>query len=320
MEPIVLKDARTGSTAKIAPELGFNCYEFIARLDGEEVDAIDAAPDFIAGKASFSGHGIPILFPYPNRIRGGTFTWEGKGYHLPEGKVAYNKQSAIHGFCLDRPWKVTEQRENSVVGEFQLSREAPDRRDLWPADFILEVRYTLKDTTLRADIRVTNPDSVSLPWGFGTHPYFKLPLGKNSSPGHCLIEAPASEQWSLIDCLPTGEKRPIPEEIDLREGAYFDVLKVDDVLSGLPAGPDPIVSTIWDEAAGLQLEQITDPVFRELVVYIPPGRAAVCLEPYTCVTDAINLQAQGIDAGWQSLPPGESWTSWIEIRAGRILV
>ena len=27
------------------------------------------------------------------------------------------------------------------------------------------------------------------------------------------------------------------------------------------------------------------------------ARAAVCLEPYTCVTDAINLQPRGVDAG-----------------------
>ncbi len=313
---VCLTDPQSGSTAKIAAELGFNCFEFLARFDGRMVDVIDAAPDFIAGKQSFSGHGIPLLFPYPNRIRGGKFTWAGKTYHLPAEKVAYNKDNAIHGFCLDRPWRVTERGENFVVGEFQLSREAPDRRDLWPADFILEVRYSLKEATLRADVRVTNPDNVPLPWGFGTHPYFKLPLGAESSPARCLIQAPASEQWNLIDCLPTGEKRPIPKEIDLREGEYFDVLKLDDVLSGLPRGPQPIRCSILDEAAGLQLDQITDPSYRELVVYNPPGRAAVCLEPYTCVTDAVNLESQGIDTGWQTLPPGETRTSWIEILRG----
>jgi aldose 1-epimerase len=319
MQPIVIKDPRSGSTAKIAAELGFNCFEFLARFDGQSVDVIDAAPDFIQGKQSFSGHGIPLLFPYPNRIRKGQFSWADKNYQLPAGKVAYNKDNAIHGFCLDRPWRVADSGEDFVTGEFQLSREAPNLKEFWPADFILEVRYSLKEAALRADIRVTNPDSVPLPWGFGTHPYFKLPLGANSAPQRCLIEAPANQQWNLIDCLPTGTKRPIPAEIDLREGAYFDVLKVDDVLSGLPDGPEPIRCSILDEAAGLQLNQISPAVFRELVVYIPPGRAAVCLEPYTCVTDAINLEAQGIDTGWQVLPPGETWTSWIEIRAGRIL-
>jgi aldose 1-epimerase len=47
--------------------------------------------------------------------------------------------------------------------------------------------------------------------------------------------------------------------------------------------------------------------FRELVAFTPPHRHAVCLEPYTCATDAINLQAQGIDAGLRVLQPGERW-------------
>ena len=29
----------------------------------------------------------------------------------------------------------------------------------------------------------------------------------------------------------------------------------------------------------------------------PPHREAICLEPYTCTTDAINLQQQGVNAG-----------------------
>jgi aldose 1-epimerase len=50
------------------------------------------------------------------------------------------------------------------------------------------------------------------------------------------------------------------------------------------------------------------------VVFTPPHREAVCLEPYTCMTDAINLQQRGVEAGWRVLPPGESWTSVVELR------
>jgi len=40
---------------------------------------------------------------------------------------------------------------------------------------------------------------------------------------------------------------------------------------------------------------------------------AICLEPYTCTTDAINLQQQGLDAGLRVLEPGESWRGIIEM-------
>jgi aldose 1-epimerase len=42
------------------------------------------------------------------------------------------------------------------------------------------------------------------------------------------------------------------------------------------------------------------------VAFTPPHRLAVCLEPYTCTTDAINLEQQGVNAGWRVLKPGTS--------------
>jgi galactose mutarotase-like enzyme len=33
----------------------------------------------------------------------------------------------------------------------------------------------------------------------------------------------------------------------------------------------------------------------------------VAFEPYTCPTDAVNLEARGIKCGWIELPAGETW-------------
>ncbi len=161
MDIVTITDRGSGATAKIAAGLGFNCFEFIVPADEHRVAVIDAAADFAQGNQSPSGHGIPILFPYPNRIRGGQYRWMGQEYHLPPGKVAYNKDNAIHGFCLDRPWRVTERGENFVTGEFQLSKDAPDRRDFWPADFLLEVRYRLNGRALARTF--ARPTRISCP-------------------------------------------------------------------------------------------------------------------------------------------------------------
>ena len=56
-----------------------------------------------------------------------------------------------------------------------------------------------------------------------------------------------------------------------------------------------------------------------LVIYTPPNRDSICFEPYTCVTDAINLEAQGVASGWQVLAPGASFRSWIDIEAGLVV-
>src|SRR5262249_48079840 len=154
----------------------------------------------------------------------------------------------------------------TATGQFQLSVDAPERRDLWPADFVIELRYELHDAAMRCDLRIANPDRVPLPWGFGTHPYFRVPLCDGSSAGECLIQAPETEEWELIDCLPTGRRRPISENADLREGKALDGLKLDDVLTGLKSEEGRITSLVMDATAGVEVFQVTDEVFRELVV------------------------------------------------------
>lgn len=324
MDVLVLSDKRTQSTVRILPERGFNCFEFRTSVAGQMIDVIDASPQFASESPSGgerpSGHGIPILFPFPNRIRGGHYSWNGRDFEIPASNASFDGAgNAIHGFCLDRPWRVTSRGADFAVGMFELGKDAPDRLQYWPADFRIEVRYQVRGNKLRADIRLLNPSAVPLPWGFGTHPYFKLPLGAKSDPKHCLVMAPAAEEWELVGGLPTGRRLPVSEAKDLREGAYFDVLKMDDVLTGLPASQAADDCGIMDEASGQQVTQQWGPGFREIVVYTPPGRNAVCLEPYTCATDAINLQQRGIDAGWRVLEPRAEFRTWIEITAGEVI-
>jgi aldose 1-epimerase len=313
---VTLTDA--GSSARISVEHGFNCFELLAKVDERIVDVISTLPGFEETGERPSGSGIPILFPFPNRIREGKFSWDGTDYKLPLEVVGDDRNgNAIHGFVIDRPWRVVEQTESTVTGEFQLSVDAPDRRELWPADFVLTVRYELSGAKLRAGITIRNPDNVPLPWGLGTHPYFKLPFGEASRADQCLLVAPAASQWDLIECLPTGIQNSLPEELELSDGVYFGESKLDDVFSAIPG--DVIECAMIDEPAGLQVTQRSPGLFRDLVIYTPPNRDAVCFEPYTCITDAINLEAQGVNTGWQVLPAGESISTWIKIEAGLVI-
>lgn len=311
--PITITAADSGAQASILPELGFNCYRFAAPLAGQTIEVIDSQPGFEAGGKSPRRSGIPLLFPFPNRIFQGRMTWDGKEYQLPKNDDYGN---AIHGLVIDRPWRVLEQTGNSVTGIFRLSIDAPDRRHLWPADFEIEVRYELRGTTLDSLITIRNPDQVPLPWGFGTHVYFHFPLAAGSTPKDCLVQVPATRQWLLHDCIPTGELQEVSGRLDLREGLSLEGVQFDDVLTGLvPQAGGAIRCVLMDARAGLQITQTTDTLFRELVIFTPPRGNAVCFEPYTCVTDAVNLQARGIEAGWRVLDPGAELQTAISIRA-----
>lgn len=320
MPIVLLKDAATGGTARIATDIGLNCFEFLARVGDETVSVIDAAEGFANGDKPVSHSGIPILFPFPNRVRGGRYSWDGKDYELPESLVGYEGSgNAIHGFCLDRPWRVVEQTEASVRAVFQTSIDAPERAPLWPADAKIEIDYSLNNNCLRADIVVTNPDTKPLPWGFGTHAYFRMPIGASSSTTGCTVEAPTAHCWELDQCLPTGRVIPAPDNARLNESPDFVGLKLDDVYTNIAAEEGVVTCRIIDGEAGLQVVQTCNDAFREVVAFTPLWTSAVCLEPYTCTTDAINLQQQGVDAGLRVLGPGQSWQGWIEIAAGPVV-
>lgn len=317
MKPITIANEDSSAIARILPEMGFNLFQLQIPVGSRTVEVLDATADFAMTGQSPNHNGIPLLFPFPNRIRGTEYTWEGRKYVL-DGVHQDGQGNVIHGLVFDRPWRVTQHEGDVAVGEFQLSVDAPDRRAMWPADFLIEVRYELREASLRCDVRVANPDRVTLPWGFGTHPYFSVPLAAGSQRGQCLMQAPAAEEWELVGCLPTGRRLPAAGRHDLREGQELEGLKLDDVLTGLTAERGEVETIVMDPSAGLQMRQAFDSVFRELVVYTPPHGRSVCLEPYTCTTDAIHLAERGIDGGWRTLAPGKEFRTWFEIGVGLI--
>jgi aldose 1-epimerase len=315
----VLEDDASGSRAEVWPALGFNCFRWRAPREGKVLELLYADPHLL-DNPNPTRNGIPILFPFPNRIRDGRFSWDGKTYQLPLNDPA--KKNAIHGFPCRRPWRVVGQGGGAdgawVTGEFVASVDAPETRALWPADYRLRITYRLGAGSLRIEAEVENPDSVSLPFGLGYHPYFRVPL----LPGQpeTWVEARAHRYWELAESLPTGAHPAVDPKHDLLQPRPFSGLTMDDLLTGLDDSVQPGAGGLClrggvrpaPDARGLQV--LTSPAFREVVVFTPPHRQAVALEPYTCATDAINLQQRGVDAGLLVLAPGEKWQGVVEMR------
>ena len=304
LELVELKDAKAGSSAKVLAGFGFNCYSFRARPAGEEIEVLWSAPDFESGTQKASHSGIPLLFPFPGRLRGGEMHFGGKTFPLA---AADGRGNAIHGFVLNRPWRVVEKTGTRVVGEFQASRDDRTILDHWPADFRITVSYELVGNELRSEITIHNPDSKPLPFGLGTHPYFRVPLGSKGQADDCRVSVPVGEYWELTDMLPSGELLPTEGRYDLAHGLRFGDTKFDDVFGKLSADGNQLRATVDDPASGRKLTVMFDKAFRECVVYNPPHREAICIEPYTCVPDAYTLAAAGKDTGLRVLEPGKSF-------------
>lgn len=311
-------ESDAGDRAEVWPALGFNCFSWKTVKGGQALDLLYADPGlFDNGRPTRSG--IPILFPFPNRIRDGQCNWEGRPFALP--KIDGTKKNAIHGFVCRKPWRLVEEGSDAdsawITGEFQLSRDDADSLPLWPADFVLKVTYRLLAGRLRVESQVRNPGAGTLPFGIGYHPYFTVPFVPGAKADDCLIQVPAASYWKLDETLPTGEILPVDEARDFRKPRPFGGVNVDDVLTNLTSGgPETPAGLRWNGSmiqGERKLHFFSSTFFRELVVFTPPNRKAFCLEPYTCPTNAINMPNQGKDVGWLTLPSGAKWNAEFEM-------
>lgn len=302
LEPLTLTSA--GASAQILPGFGFNCFSWRPVVAGACFEALWAVPEFANGKGKPSHSGIPILFPFPGRIRDSAYEFGGKRYTLTASGM--NAGNAIHGFVMDRPWEVIERGEHRAVARFQAGRVEPKILEEWPADFELTAEYALRATTLSFTLTVRNPDKRPLPWGLGLHPYFRVPLGAKGDSRACQLQVPASQRWELVNVLPTGNQLEVAGPFDLRAGRAIGEQAYDYVYGGLESSVAGYQCAVIDPTNRRRIEVHFGQEYRAIVVYTPPHREAVCIEPYTCVPDPFWLTSQGHDVGLRILPPGDS--------------
>jgi aldose 1-epimerase len=301
----LLHDDESGARAAVLPSYGFNLFDLRLPAAGAVRRVVVAREGWEHDPDKPGRNGFPVLFPFPNRIRAGRYAWRGEDYALPLNKPPH----AIHGFAIDAPWDVVAHAADaagaSIAGRFQISRQAPEQAANWPADAILELRYTLAGRRLTLEATVINPSAADLPFGLGFHPYFRLPLEPGGDPAQTRVILPASRYWVLDGSLPTGERREVDGPLDFRRGRPMAGLEADDVLTGLDFEGGWCTCRLVDLALGAEFRLACDRSFRELVVFTPPGPGGVlAVEPYTQTTDAIHLQAEGIDGGLRVLGPG----------------
>jgi len=302
----VLTDARRGQEARVLPSVGNNCVSFQIQQGERTVDLIYTPPDPKTLQGRPSGYGTPILFPWPNRIDGGVFAFDGKTYQLDTPRPGAH---ASHGFVLNRPWTVAGSGASDADGAWIRSRfraaDYPEIMRPFPFPFEAVVTYRLKDGALTLAFEGTNTGTGDMPAGLGIHPYFPLPLAAGGSRDACSVQIPAGKYWPLREGkVPSGEVLPVSGVYDLRQATSLKNRYYDDVWTGVALTDGWSRCVYVDSAAGVGIAVEGDAIFREWVLYAPEQRPIVCFEPYTCTTNAVNLQTQGIDAGLVRLAPG----------------
>ena len=289
------------TVVKVLPNAGFNAFSF--QVDGREffhqVDRLDKVRGVRCGN--------PILYPTPNRVRDGQFSFQGKTYRLkPAGKGNH-----IHGLVNRIPWQVasttSDDRGATISAQVDFEQGAEHFR-LFPFPHKFQVTIRVESGRVRWTYCVDNSDgNAAIPFGVGFHPYWKYQDDRKAT----RIEIPATHLMESTKMLPSGKLLGLDQHrLDARKAVSLAGFVADDVFFGMrPADPATIEST----KSKLRVRLKASREFTHVVVWTP-DRPYFSVENQTCSTDAHNLAANGMNdvAHLQVCPAGKSMTGFVE--------
>lgn len=225
------------------------------------------------------------LVPFSNRVADGRAVFEGQSYRFPINMPP--EPHSIHGDGWRAAWKVEREEPAKAILFHEPAKT--------PFPYICQQTFDLSENGLAVSLEMTNTGDKRVPAGFGHHPYFPRTKGLT-------LNMPATEVWLPDERQLPEKKVPIPYAWDFSTARHLAPLDLDHDFTGGDGGP---ITMHWSET-GIRLLINPDPIFAHAVVYVPPGRDFVCVEPVTHVANAVNLAAAGrTDTGLQTLEPGE---------------
>jgi aldose 1-epimerase len=261
----------------------------------------------VAGNDVLDGYGVDelcpsgrgqVLIPWPNRLAGGEYTFDGRSYQLPVSEP--DRDDAIHGLVRWEAWTIAEAEPDRVALTHLLEPQPG-----YPFALSIRIEYRLSDAGLEVRTTSRNVGSAACPYGAGQHPY--LTLG-TASVDSLTLEVPARTVLRHNGRgIPTGDEPVDGTRFDLRVAAPIEDRRFDDFLTDLERDDDGLVRVRLSDPSGDRQTTIWfDEAYRYVTVFtgdvLPDvARRSIAIEPMTCPPDAFNSGRDLI-----RLEPGES--------------
>jgi aldose 1-epimerase len=292
--------ALTGRQFEItAGEHAATVVEVAAGLRRYAVGGVDVTCTYPDDVLPPKGCGITLV-PWPNRIRGGRYTFDGTDYQLALTEPTAG--NAIHGLGRWARWAKVRGTGSEVTMRLDV---VPTNG--YPFELRAEVTYALDPVTgLTTTLRARNTGRVRVPFGTGSHPYLST---RGRALDEVTVQLPARERVLVDDAqIPVGTEPVAKTSFDLRRGKRLRDLRLDDGFTGLTTQDGRGVAEVRTRDGGARLW--FDDAFRYLQVFtrenVTAGQHGVAIEPMTCAPDAFNS-----GAGLIVLEPGQTWSaSW----------
>ncbi|OBF96093.1 aldose epimerase [Mycobacterium sp. 852002-51152_SCH6134967] len=243
--------------------------------------------------------GIPILYPWANRLSANTYEVDGSVVTLTPGAggVRTDEHGApIHGVLAAYPgWEVSDRTDNSLTAVLDYGAD-PQLLAAFPFPHVLTQHVSLDDRTLTIETTVTPTSSVSVPLCFGYHPYVKIPGVPREE---WILSTPAMRHLPVDDKgIPTGADEPWPGGAQtLMVTAYDD---------GFDQVPEGAVFTL--AGSGRRIDVAFETGYPAAQLFAPPNDDLIGIEPMAAPTDALRR------GGYRKAAPGKPETARFSIR------
>ena len=279
----------------LAPDIGgaIAAYEWNDKpiLRPTSADALS-----VGDVRSFSSY---PLIPFSNRIADATLRWGGKAYPLP--RYLPGVAHAIHGNGWRRVWNVVERSPRQATLELVHDAAGDDARE-WPFPYQARQKLDLAGDALTLTLTILNTGDAPSPFGLGWHPFFPRDTAT-------ILGFAASRVWQTDPTLLPTRLDPIPPAWDFGVPRPIAATTLDNCFEGWR----PPAMLHWPDR-GLTAAISADAACPYLVVFIPPDRDYLAVEPVTHMTDAFNRAVAGQpDTGTRVLAPGARFSCTMRI-------
>ena len=252
--------------------------------------------------------GIPLLYPWANRLSSARFPVAGREVVLDAGPPAPSLDHnglPIHGLlAADGGWQLDEIRTGedgrSVLCASLDFAGRPDLMAAFPFPHLLHIDATVTGSRLTITTSVVATGDQPVPIAFGFHPYLRLP-GIDRRDWE--IEVPVGERLLLDErMLPTGERTEVHVATGRLGSRTFDDAYV------APRDSAPFVLA----GGGRRISLWFESGYPYAQVYAPPDDDVIAFEPMTAPTNALVTGGPEL----RLLPPGERYNATFVIEVG----
>jgi aldose 1-epimerase len=248
--------------------------------------------------------GIPLLYPWANRLGARRFAVDGREVNLEGDDLPLSFDAAglpMHGLLgAASGWRVDRHEARADGGVLTASFDFAAQPALiaaFPFPHLVELEASLDAARLTISTRVRPNGDVAVPISFGFHPYLRLPGVERSA---WEVEIPVRERLLLDErMLPSGQR----EAVDIAAGPLGS-RTFDDAYVAPPDG-----ARFALRGGGRRIELRVGAGYDFSQVYAPADDEVIAFEPMTAPANAL-LQG-GSDL--RSVGPGETFIASFSI-------